>query len=192
VPGRDQQRSLFRGQWTRWEAARDIMGGMGVVLDYGRQRAPQDVLASLDWLAQQGFVPIAEQGGPDAPFGDMILVFKRSSLAVRIIRDRGQWAVDVAAAGDGFIPLHIVLTAWQGGTPDPGRQIGAPLAEALAGVVSWLEPGNRTSEIAEAKAAWKEATRRYWENRRRQGSEAADGEAARKEAMRRVSRRRLP
>jgi len=29
-----------------------MMSGVGVSLDYGRERAPQDVLDSLDWLAE--------------------------------------------------------------------------------------------------------------------------------------------
>jgi len=32
-----------------------MMSGVGVSLGYGRERAPQDVLGSLDWLAREGF-----------------------------------------------------------------------------------------------------------------------------------------
>jgi len=151
------------------------MGGVGVTLDYGRANAPQDVLDSLDWLAHEGFVLVGERGGPGASFGDLLVEFERSPLKVRITRDRGQWSAGLAAGGE-CVPLHVLLTAWEGGTPAPAdRQAGDPLPEVhpdgvtwrvvLPGLVSWLGSGDRTREIQEARAAWKAAMLGYWASR---------------------------
>jgi hypothetical protein len=177
------------------------MSDMGIALDYGRGEAPPDVLASLDWLAQEGFVLADEQGGPDAPFGNLIVVFKRSSLAVRIGRDRSQWSIDVAAGYGKFIMLDDLLTAWQGrATPEPGRQIEGPPPKVLPegvewrvvlpGLVSWLESGDRTREIGEASAARKEAVMRWARSNQRgdRTREIGEASAARKEAMMRLAR----
>jgi hypothetical protein len=156
-----------------------MMSGVGVSLDYGRERAPQDVLDSLDWLAREGFVLVDEQGGPGESFGDLLVEFERSPLVVRIIRDRGQWLADLLPGRGEFVPLHVLVTAWEGSTPAPkDRQAGDPLPEVLPegvqwrvvlpGIVSWLESGNRTGEIDEARAAWKVAMKRWWASQRRQ------------------------
>ena len=152
---------------------------MGVTLDYVRANAPRDVLDSLDWLAQEGFVLVDERGGPGASFGDLLVEFGRSPLQVRITRDRGQWSAGLAPGGGEFIPLHVLLTAWQGGTPAPAdRQPGDPLPEVhpegvtwrvvLPGLVSWLGSGDRTQEIRDARAAWRAAILDYFASRRRQ------------------------
>jgi hypothetical protein len=96
-----------------------MMSGVGVSLDYGRERAPQDVLDSLDWLAREGFVLVDEQGGPGESFGDLLVEFERSPLVVRIIRDRGQWLADLVPGHGEFVPLHVLVTAWEGSTPPP-------------------------------------------------------------------------
>ena len=82
------------GARERW----GIMGLMGMALDYAREKAPVSVLGSLDWLASAGFVVVAERGGPHESFGNLLVVFERSTLAVRITRDRGQWSIELAPA----------------------------------------------------------------------------------------------
>jgi len=105
--------------------------------------------------------------------------FERSPLVVRIIRDRGQWLADLVPGRGEFVPLHVLVTAWEGSTPAPkDRQAGDPLPEVLPegvqwrvvlpGIVSWLESGNRTRGIDEARAAWKVAMKRWWASQRRQ------------------------
>jgi hypothetical protein len=136
------------------------------------------VLDALDWLAHDGFLLTAERGGPGESFGNLLVEFERPPLAVRVTRDKGQWLIDVAPARGEFISLHVLITAWDGSTPAPrDRQAGDSLPEALPegvewrvvlpAVVSWLESGDRTREIGEARAAWKAAMTRYWARQRR-------------------------
>src|SRR2546430_8140473 len=115
-----------------------MMSGVGVSLGYGRERAPQDVRDSLDWLAREGFVLVDEQGGPGESFGDLLVEFERSPLVVRIIRDRGQWLADLVPGRGEFVPLHVLVTAWEGSTPAPkDRQVGDPPPEVLPEGVQW-------------------------------------------------------
>jgi hypothetical protein len=139
---------------------------VGEALEYGREEAPSDVRDVLDWLVSEGFVLAGERGGRDAPFGDLILDFERSPVAVRITRDRSQWVIELASGRGELVHLEVLLTAWEGGTPAPrDYPIGDRLPEVLPegvewrvvvpGIVSWLGSGNRTREIDEASAAWK-------------------------------------
>ncbi len=145
-------------------------------LDYGREKAPRDVLDAVDWLAGEGFVLVDERGGPGGSFGNMVVEFERSPLLVRITRDRGQWSAALGAGRGELVPLHVLLTAWEGGTPAPADgQTGDPLPGVypegvrwrvvLPGLVSWLGSGDRTGEIQEARAAWKAANMDYFEGR---------------------------
>lgn len=155
------------------------MSGMGVTLDYARGEAPLDVADVLGWLAGEGFAVVSEQGGPGESSGDLLVEFGRRGLVVRITRDRGQWMADLAAGGGRFVPLHILLTAWEGSTPSPAdHELGGRLPEVipqgvqwrvvLPGVISWLESGNRSREIGEARAAWAVAMKRRLDSKRRQ------------------------
>jgi hypothetical protein len=151
---------------------------MGVVLDYAREEAPPDVAGALDWLTGAGFAVVSERGGPGAGFGDVLVDFERPGLAVRVTRDRGQWLLDLVPGRGEFVPLHFLLTAWEGGAPVVrGSEPGAPRPEVLPagvewcgvlpGLISWLESGDRAREISEATAAWRAAMRSYWEARSR-------------------------
>jgi hypothetical protein len=151
---------------------------VSVALDYGREHAPEDVLGCLDWLASEGFVLAGERGGRGEAFGNVQLMFERPAMAVRITRDRGQWSLWLAPDRSEFIPLNVLLTAWNGGTPAPrDRPFGDPLPEVLPegakwdvvvpGIVSWLDSGDRTREIRDADNAWKSAMRRWWRDRAR-------------------------
>jgi hypothetical protein len=72
-----------------------------------------------------------------------------------------------------FIPLNVLLTAMNGGVPDPGcHNLADPLPvvlpggvawhEVLPAVISWLDSADRTADMAEARAAWKAAMKRWW------------------------------
>jgi hypothetical protein len=150
---------------------------MGAALDYGREVAPPDVAGSLDWLAREGFAVVGERGGRGESFGNLIVVFERPGMAVRVTRDRGQWSAELAPGGGEFVPLNVLLTAQEGGLPVVrGSKLGDPLPEVLPpgvewsgvlpGVVSWLESGDRAGEIGEARAAWSAAMRSWWDSRR--------------------------
>jgi hypothetical protein len=151
-----------------------MMGGVGEVLDYGREKAPPDVAGSLDWLIGEGFAVVRERGGPGESFGDLMVDFERPGMAVRVTRDRGQWSCWLAPGGGEFVPLNVSLTAWEGGTPVVGGSgSGDPVAEVLPpgvewcgvlpGVIAWLESGDRAREIGEARAKWTAAMNRWWE-----------------------------
>jgi hypothetical protein len=47
-----------------------IIGVMGAALDYGREKAPPDVLGLLDWLVGAGFSVVSELGGPGGIVGE--------------------------------------------------------------------------------------------------------------------------
>src|SRR5260221_8956807 len=51
-----------------------------------------------------GFVVVAERGGPHESFGNLLVVFERSTLAVRITRDRGQGSIELAPGRGEFVP----------------------------------------------------------------------------------------
>jgi hypothetical protein len=139
-----------------------MMGGVGVSLDHGREKRSKT--CSTRWTDSRARDPSLwmNKGSPGESFGDLMVEFERSPLAVRIIRDRSQWMADLAPGCGEFVPLHVLVTAWEGRTPAPqDRQVGDPLAEVLPegvqwrvvlpGIVSWLESGNRTREIDEAE-----------------------------------------
>src|SRR5260221_6309402 len=120
------------------------MGLMGMALDYAREKAPVSVLGSLDWLASAGFVVVAERGGPHESFGNLLVVFERSTLAVRITRDRGQWSIELAPGRGEFVPLNVLLTARDGGTPVPRDWRGADTrAPGPSGGVGWAAVRSR-------------------------------------------------
>ncbi len=54
---------------------------------------PEDVAAVVDWGTTRGFV-LVEQRLSES-FGDCLLVFERSLVGVRLVRDRGQWSLDI-------------------------------------------------------------------------------------------------
>jgi hypothetical protein len=149
------------------------MNDMSGALAYARERAPQDVLASLDWLMQQGFVLVSELGGRDESFGNLRLGFEQPPRRLRITRDRGQWSLELATARADFIPLNVLLSAMTGDAPDPGRydlldQLpdvlpgGVEWREVLPLVTTWLNSADRTTEIVESEAAWRTAMKRWW------------------------------
>jgi hypothetical protein len=153
-----------------------IMSDMTEVLAYAREKAPQDVLATLDWLTEQGFVPVSERGGRDESFGNLLLGFEQPPLRLRVTRDRGQWSLEIATARTDFVPLNVLLTAMSGDAPDPGRydlldQLpevlpgGAEWREFLPPLVIWLGSSDRSAEITEAGTAWKAAMKRWWASR---------------------------
>lgn len=137
-------------------------------MDYAREKAPRDVHDLLDWLADEGFTLVWEQGGLGESFGNALLMYERSHVRMLITRDRGQWLMEIATGGDELIPLHVLVTAREAGTPvlradDLRGRLPEVLPEgvvwrtAVPGVVAWLESGQRDKVIGEARAAWRQA-----------------------------------
>jgi hypothetical protein len=62
--------------------------------------------ALLDELLRRGFAVVEERYDEDS-FGDALVVLERNGTLVRLVRDRGQWFVEVAdaAGGDWFAPV---------------------------------------------------------------------------------------
>lgn len=143
-------------------------GPVGLALDYAREQAPRDVRDCLDWLVEGEFALAGERGGPDESAANVQLTFERSQLTVQITRDRGQWMMNIDPGHGKFVPLHILLTAWDGTVPairarNPVEQLPEVLPEGVAwrtvapAIIAWLESGNRDREIGEAGAAWTRA-----------------------------------
>ncbi|MGH7643938.1 MAG: hypothetical protein ACRENX_13190 [Candidatus Dormibacteria bacterium] len=64
------------------------------------------VRALLDELLRRGYA-IGEERYDESSFGNALVILKRNDTVVRLVRDRGQWFVEVAGAaeGDWFAPV---------------------------------------------------------------------------------------
>src|SRR4029077_9604030 len=61
-----------------------------------RTPAP-DVRGALTWLAGAGFAVRSQRAGRTESFGNVLIEWERPPMGVQVVRDRGQWLVDVAA-----------------------------------------------------------------------------------------------
>ena len=62
------------------------------------------VMAELrSWLIEQGFVVLADHYDADS-FGNQLVELARP-IAVRLVRDRGQWGIDIAGPDGVWSPL---------------------------------------------------------------------------------------
>lgn len=109
-------------------------------------------------------------GGPDESFGNLLVEFERATIAVRVVRDRSQWFIDIAPPGSRFVGLHVLLTAKDGVKPKlRDHRAGMPLPESLPegvrwtvavpAVVSWLEQEDAMNTIDRAERQWSAAMR---------------------------------
>ena len=57
-----------------------------------------------EWLTHQGFVVLSDSYAPDS-FGNQAVTLARP-VAVRLIKDRDQWSVDVCGNDGAWRPLH--------------------------------------------------------------------------------------
>ena len=71
-------------------------------------RTPTDVRGALTWLAGAGFAVRSQRGGRTESFGNVLIEWERPPMGVQVVRDRGQWLVDIAAGGGDFLGLHVV------------------------------------------------------------------------------------
>ena len=140
-------------------------GAMVSAREYALEKAPPDVRAALDWLTTAGFRVRGERGGRTESFGSILVEWEHPPLAVRVVRDRSQWIVDIALDGTDFVGLQVVLNAIDGGTfVVADRELGVPLPETLPeGVawsaavpqaLTWLQSQDRSGEIASARETW--------------------------------------
>jgi hypothetical protein len=129
-----------------------------------RANAPADVQHTVAWLFSSGYVPVSQEGA--SAFG-ALFVFEGDS-AVRIIVDRSQWSLDVAAAsGAQFWQYDLLLAAQSSqeyGRRFPGvgaRTLDTPLPkqlpegvswrETLPGILHWIQASDVTESVTEAQ-----------------------------------------
>lgn len=133
------------------------------LLRHARERAPTDVRETLDWLELAGFSLIHAVGHPLRTFGNVALRYDRSATWVVIVRDRGQWSVDIGPAGGPLLGLHILNTARTGELPLewPGADLptqipaGVVWATDVPATVEWLTSRDRSDDIEDARQAWR-------------------------------------
>lgn len=94
------------------------------------------VMAELrSWLVEQGYVVLSDSYDADH-FGNQLVELARP-IAVRLIRDRGQWGIEIAGPDGVWSPL----LAWVDATP--GRQAevlsAADQSEALRALLPQIE-----------------------------------------------------
>lgn len=101
---------------------------------------PNELGFLVDWLTRRGFRRTEQQ--ISAEFGNRFTVLEREKCRVRLVRERGQWWVEVAAPdGHGWFDLDIWRSCLEGGE--------APLeASTLREQISYLR--RRLSKIKKA------------------------------------------
>lgn len=105
------------------------------------------VMAELrSWLVEQGFVVLSDLYDADH-FGNQLVELARP-IAVRLIRDRGQWGIEIAGQDGVWSPLLASVDA------TPGRRAevlsAADQSEALRALLPQME--RRASGDAEQDA----------------------------------------
>lgn len=119
------------------------------VLGLMRESAPQDVVATIGWLEAEGWQARAAWGGPTKWEGNagLAVEFGRNGTLITIVRDRGQWMIEIRPSGwKTAVDLGIIDDAiagrseWSGvrAVPNP-VQLPAGLAwrTALPTALQW-------------------------------------------------------
>ena len=78
----------------------------------------QDVVSLASWLHHSGFT--VDEKHQSESFGNQLEVFARGRCRVRIVRDRGQWFVDIEGPDQGD---WFDVPTWQACFTDGGRTI---------------------------------------------------------------------
>lgn len=104
---------------------------------------PAALVTLIEWLHVQSFKTVRDTSSP-ANFGDRYLRLARDDTGVRLVRDRGQWFIDLSARawGGGWFDVPLVMAALQHedarNAPDLAQQ-AAFVREHLDGPLS--DPG---------------------------------------------------
>jgi hypothetical protein len=92
------------------------------------------VMAELrQWLGEQGFVVLSDQFDPDH-FGNQFVEMARP-VALRLVRDRDQWGIDLMGVDGSWSPLDLWLDPTAGSrrvslsAADQSRLLRASLTE---------------------------------------------------------------
>lgn len=87
--------------------------------DWFDQTATVDVLATIQWLRDNGFAETRRTGGSGTSFGNVALTYASADMEIVIARDRGEWE------------LHLRF-------PDTGQAYGLGLvSDVRRGAVDW-------------------------------------------------------
>lgn len=125
---------------------------------------PAEIEGLLSELTGAGFT--AEE--VTSPFfGDVAVTFRRGALDVRVVRDRGQWFIEVGSAGTGFYDADIWRACLEGRAAplDP-----RPLAEQAAFVLGHLgDLGAAATDAATADCLQRRGLQRTTARLRRAG-----------------------
>lgn len=87
------------------------------------------------WLVEQGFVVLSDRYDPDH-FGDQIVELARP-IAIRLVRDRNQWAIEIVGSDGEWADLSGWL-AEIGKSPGPALSV-ADQARLLQAALATLE-----------------------------------------------------
>jgi hypothetical protein len=132
--------------------------------EFFRTNAPADVQHTVAWLLSGGYVLVSQEGA--STFG-AVFVFDGDSV-VRIVVDRSQWSLDVAAASAAKLWQYDLLLAAQSsqgygrrfpgvGTRTSDAHLPEQLPEAvswretLPGILRWIRAGDVTEAVTEAQ-----------------------------------------
>jgi hypothetical protein len=122
------------------------------VLHYFQETAPADVLETISWLASEGWRPHSAQGGLGESFGNAQVEFSKQGWAIRIVRDRDQWMLDIQKP-DWKQPIDLQIITdtiagkndWSGDLPQPvPNQIPweMPWRESVPSALAWIASTN--------------------------------------------------
>lgn len=117
--------------------------------------ATDDVRATFSWLEANGFVRTAEWGGGGAPFGSVCIDFSRGDLRLRIVRDRGQWGINIASPGGELMLVDTLLSVSPGADLERGDDStkvdqlprGVVWMTEIPRLIGWLEEHDRMPEL---------------------------------------------
>ena len=119
------------------------------------QDAPAAYKTLTAQLAAEGFV--AQISDPDdTAFGNRIALFIHDDVRVRLVRDRSQWFMEIAAplTDEWFAPV-IWMAFLDGGLPDPRRPSAEQEAAFVAGRWQEFDVADAPGGV-EALRAWQE------------------------------------
>jgi hypothetical protein len=109
------------------------------VLHYFQETAPTDVLETISWLASEGWRPHSAQGGQSESFGNALVEFSKQGWAIRIVRDRDQWMLDIQKP-DWKQPIDLqIITDTIAGKNDWSGDLPHPVPNQIPWEMTWRE-----------------------------------------------------
>ena len=151
----------------------------GLILEYAREIATDDVRETLTWLEGHGFRVHRAIGGRTESFGNLLLdLAGERDASVEIVRDRTQWSCAISTGDTPKHPLNVLITAMDDEPPTipPGR-LRDPLPEqlppgvvwttAVPRIIEWLISSDRREALDAASRQWRTAMNNWWKQQER-------------------------